>query len=158
MYKNSTILDKKILNALNKKSFISAIIVLCAGFLTIIASVYLFIKNDNNYGVIYLVCSFLLILLAGYLLIYLNKINKKIENSVNEYDFEEDGFTIKDSLGNFTKTTYYYVFKLKKNKEYLFIYINKVNAYPVNLNAFESEEYKNEFLKFIVQKTNKKIK
>ncbi len=158
MYKNSTVLDKKILNALNKKSFISAIIVLCAGVLTIIASVFMFIDKDKYYGIIYLVCSFLLIALAGYLLIYLNKINKKIVNSVNEYDFEDDGFIIKDSLGNFSKITYQYVFKLKKNNEYLFIYINKVNAYPVNLNAFENGEDKNEFLKFIIQKTNKIIK
>ena len=147
MYKNSTVLDKKILNALNKKSFISAIIVLCVGFLTIIASVFMFIDKDKYYGIIYLVCSILLIALAGYLLIYLNKINKKIENSINEYDFEEDGFIVKDSLDNFSKITYQYV-----------IYINKANAYPVNLNAFENEEDKKEFLKFIIQKTNKIIK
>ena len=57
MYKNSTVLDKKIRTALNKKSFISAIIVLCAGFLTIIASVFMFIDKDKYYGIIYLVCS-----------------------------------------------------------------------------------------------------
>lgn len=158
MYKNSTVLDKKILNALNKKSFVSAIIVLCAGFLSIVASVFMFINKDTSYGITYLVCALLLIALASYLLIYLNKINKKIENSLNEYDFEEDGFVIKDSLGNFSKITYQYVFKMKKNNEYLFIYINKVNAYPVNLNGFENGEDKNEFLNFIIQKTNKTIK
>jgi len=96
MYKNSTVLDKKILNALNKKSFISAIIVLCVGFLTIIASVFMFIDKDKYYGIIYLVCSILLIALAGYLLIYLNKINKKIENSINECEDEVGAKYLKD--------------------------------------------------------------
>lgn len=158
MYKNSTVLDKKILNALNKKSFISAIIVLCAGFLTIIASVFMFIDKDKYYGTVYLICSILLIGLAIYLLNYIKKLNKRILNCVNTYDFEEDGFIISDSLGNYSKTTYQYVYKIKRINDYLFIYINRITAYPIDLNGFEQQTDKNEFLKFIIQKTNKTIK
>lgn len=158
MYNNSTVLDKKILNALNKKNFIACIIIYVAAALIFILDVFLFCSKDIYYAVIYLICAVIMIALATFLLISTLKINKKIENTVNDYVFNENDFTVRDTLGNYSRIAYHTVFKLKKKGDYFFIYLNKVSAYPLNTACFENVEDKNSFDQFISSKTQKIIK
>lgn len=158
MYNNSTVLDKKILKALNKKNFVVCIIIYVAAALIFALDVFLFCSKDVYYAVIYLICAVIMIALATFLLVSTLKINKKIENSTNHYVFEENLFSVQDSFGNFSRISYQSVFKLKKKGDYFFIYLNKVSAYPLNTTCFENDDDKNTFDEFIMTKTQKYIK
>lgn len=158
MYDNSTLLDKKILKALNKKNFLVSIIIYIFSAIIIAYDVFLFCNKDFYYAVIYLICCVVMLCLATFLLISTLKINKKVENSTNHYVFGENSFSVQDSFGNFSNISYQYVFKLKKKGEYLFIYLNKVSVYPVNTACFENAEDKESFENFISTKTQKTIK
>lgn len=158
MYNNSTVLDKKILNALNKKNYVVSFIVYLVAVIILAFDIYLFCKKDVYYAVIYLICSIIMLALATFLLISTLKINKKVENSTNHYVFEENAFSVQDSLGNFSHISYQSVFKLRKKGDYFFIYLNKVSAYPLNTTCFENSDDKNTFDEFITSKTQKPIK
>ena len=69
--------------------------------------------------------------------------NEKTVNSVNEYEFYDEYFTIKstqdgEELAN-VKAYYKAMLKVRESKNYIFIYPNKALAYPVAKTALSDE-------------------
>lgn len=69
--------------------------------------------------------------------------NEKTVNSVNEYEFYDEYFTIKstqdgEELAN-VKAYYKAMLKVRESKNYIFIYPNKALAYPVAKTALSEE-------------------
>lgn len=64
----------------------------------------------------------------------------------NEYEFEENYFNVISSKNGeeFGRQKVYYkdIYKVKEKEEYIFIYINKINAYIIDTTNSNEEDLK----------------
>ncbi|MGN1208545.1 MAG: YcxB family protein [Christensenellales bacterium] len=102
--------------------------------------------------------------------IFLVPLNLKLSKSKNligcnyHFEFNENDFnmtvTKNDSLILESKLNYNIIYKVVFNENYIYIYMNRVNAYIVDKNGFKSDEERTKtialLLKFVNNKTRQK--
>lgn len=117
-----------------QRIYLALIVISSIGLLAYVVFSVIFIDAD------YLEYLLLFAIPFGFSLIFYITINtniKKMEENkfVNEYEFENEYFNVKtsrdgDEIG--TQKIYYKdIVKIKEDNEYIFIYINRTNAYIV---------------------------
>ena len=164
MIKANTVYTKETLNdfvsfALKKnKTFI--IIYVCA-FIILLASIFMFIMGDIFYGVMYL---FFALFFSSYQLILSVLTRKKVAMSIgcyDEFEFGEDKFKIisysqkGEEKSTITKK-YDEIFKTYQNKDYFYIFIDKINAFIITKKDFKELEKFDELISFVNSKNAKK--
>lgn len=135
MFHSEVTLNKKVLNELNIKNYILALIATIFGLAGLIISVILHLNGDN---VIFMIVVFALLTFIGvafliFILVALNKavkqgVNVKAEINENKINIiyhranEEDQYIEMDYNGN-----YYY----RESKNYLFVTIDQGRVLPI---------------------------
>lgn len=154
MIKCTTEIDEISQKSLSKYTKIYSIISLVVGSVGLLVYLILGTIFDNQY------LDFLLLFSIpfGFGLVFLITLNKNIKNMtnnnfVNSYEFDTDYFNVATSKNGEvvgTQKIYYNnIHKVIERDCYLFIYINKVNAFIVNKNNLSAEDlrYLKELLK-----------
>ena len=154
MIKCTTEIDEISQKSLSKYTKIYSIISLVVGSVGLLVYLILGTIFDNQY------LDFLLLFSIpfGFGLVFLITLNKNIKNMtnnnfVNSYEFDTDYFNVATSKNGEvvgTQKIYYNnIHKVIERDYYLFIYINKVNAFIVNKNNLSAENlrYLKELLK-----------
>lgn len=137
MIEATTVLTKGIYKSMTKKLYIGAwlaTIIGTAGVITYLVSDFIF--NETGWTVWLLAFA----LPLGFGIVYLSALTKMYkrpmeENSVNIYQFDETGITIvtfkqSENLGA-VRVLYSQIEKVKESPDYLFLFVNRVSAFPV---------------------------
>lgn len=155
---------KKFIRRHSKKSFI--VIRICYAMLFLSSFFYLFSNAVKNYGsfVFTLICALLFML---YDIFYVNinlflLKNKNILNLRYNYIFTENNINIQvtNEIDNKQISSesfdYSIIYKVKDYDDCFYIYINRVNAYPVKKDGFKNESECEKTLEKLKSYVNKK--
>ena len=123
------------------------IVILCCATFILICSGIMFASGDIFEALLYLFLGVFFMLYPTFLRLIMKKQNKKGVNSTDEYRFFEERLEVDslDSNGNKFSTSnvlYTRLYKVKVNKDYAYIYLNRMLAYIVSKQNFKDE---NEF-------------
>ena len=149
-----TVINDKVQRQISKKLYISSIVCLVIGIIGVILYIVLSTIYQNSWADLLLLfaipfgfgLTFFITLDTNYRIL-------KNTAMVNFYIFDDDYLfvtTIKDNenVGS-SQIPYNSITKIKENKLYLFIYINKVSALPVEKASLSEED-----IKYIKSKIN----
>lgn len=148
MISSSTIYTEEVLNKFISyylKNSKSMIVIYVCSLIILASSIVMFCLNSIFEGVLYLLCA---LFFGSYGLIIrfiMKKNNKKVQNNVDNYEFDVDNFNITsfNSKGEqiMTMKVYYRdLYKVAKSGEYAYLFINKATAFIVSQNNFENKE------------------
>lgn len=147
MIRIKTDINEKAQKSLSKDTINFCIVALVIGSIGLLAYIILATIFENNYLDILLLFS----IPFGVGLVYIIFINKNIKamaesKITNEYEFEENYFNVISSKNGeeFGRQKVYYkdIYKVKEKEEYIFIYINKINAYIIDTTNSNEEDLK----------------
>ena len=139
---------------LDKKIKLLGIVFFIVGLIGIIMYITIGTIMETEITILeYLLYVFAFCLVYGILIIFLT--NKNLKNAKNlkaenEYEFLEDSFTVSTIKNNeviATEKVYYKdIFKLKETENYLFVYKNRLSAFPIKK---QNNEYYEDIKKLI---------
>lgn len=145
MVECTTVINDKVQRQISKKLYISSIVCLVIGIIGVILYIVLSTIYQNSWADLLLLfaipfgfgLTFFITLDTNYRIL-------KNTAMVNFYIFDDDYLfvtTIKDNenVGS-SQIPYNSITKIKENKLYLFIYINKVSALPVEKKSLSEED------------------
>ena len=137
MVECETVIDIKVQKKLTKKTYIVSIIALIIGSIGLVAYLVLSSIINKFWTEIFLIFTFPFTFGLIYL-ITLRKNYKILDNKimVNCYVFEESGFTVttiqNDNNMGSSQMSYSNIYKCKEIDDYIFIYLNKNSAFPID--------------------------
>ncbi len=145
MIETVAILNEKVQIELTKKNKMLSIVALVVGAIGLVAFVILSTMFENKLFGILLIFAFPFTFgLISVISINKNIKNFKLHNITNNYQFNEDYFIVKSFNGTeqigMSKINYANIYKLKQTETFLFIFANRVSAYPIIKAAITSEE------------------
>jgi len=157
MIKTETLFTEKMQKELSKKQFKLWL------FLLIFSSIFEFftiILSFMGEDVWSLHCCNLIVVVFSIICIRTNFKNRKncVENKIiNSYEFDQEYFYVSttkngDNLGNM-KIYYKDIIKVKETENYLFLYINRINAYPIDKATTSKEDLI--LIKGLIEKSKK---
>lgn len=145
MIKCKTALDERAQKAFTKNFKIYSIIATVIGAIGIVAYIVTSLFVNSSFLDILLVFS----LPFAFGVVYLFMINKTTKKTVaselvNEYEFDNNFFTVtsykhSEQVGTI-KVFYKEIYKIKEKNNYIFLYINRVNAYIVDTENLPKED------------------
>ena len=127
-----------------KTSGTMKIIYICA-VLILACSVVLLVLGNIAEGILYGCLGLIFAFYAPLMRLIINLNNKRNIGTVDEYEFDEDRFSIVSKDANNVEVStstliYSRLFKVKKHINYGYIYVNKAIAYIVRKEDFENED------------------
>lgn len=145
MIETVAILNEKVQIELTKKNKLISLISLIIGAIGLVAFVVIStIFEDKIFGLLLLFAFPFTLGLISYISINKNIKNFKLHNIINNYEFNEDHFIVKSFKGNdqigMSKINYNEVFKLKETETFIFIFANRVSAYPIIKTTLSKED------------------
>lgn len=144
MFTNVTVIDKKAIYALNRKTFLNMLFCFAFALIVLTCAISLSILNYKHQAIWYILFA-LCVFLGLYLLYAYIKAQKASVGQTTEYIFEQEHFKVKTDKGC-SELSYSIVQSTKIYGDFLFLYLNKSQAYIVNLTQMPQE-----FLTFINQ-------
>lgn len=137
MVECETVIDINVQKKLTKKTYISSIIALIIGSIGLVAYLVLGSLINEIWTEIFLIFAFPFAF--GLIYIITLKKNYKVLSGkvmVNCYVFDETNFTVTtiqndNNLGS-SQISYTEIYKCKEINDYIFIYLNKVSAFPID--------------------------
>ncbi len=147
MFTNTTVLDKKAIYALNKKTYNIIYFVFGCAIISLTCAIFLSVLNYEKEFFGYGLTAGLTF--AGIFLLYsVKKAQKQSVGKKVTYCFNENSFTITEG-GNFSDLPYSIITSIKENNDYAFLYISKTQAYIVSKKDMPQEFF--EFIKSKIQ-------
>lgn len=136
MIKIKSVVDEKAQKSLAKHSLILYIVILAIGVAGLLGYVIWSLYPDSEASSILLIFALPLVVGLVMLLSLKQNVKKMAQNNyVNEYEFDEEYFTVATYQNGEVKGTHkvYYreLHKVRENDEYIFLYLNSKSAYIV---------------------------
>lgn len=145
MVECETVIDIKVQKKLTKKTYIASIIALIIGSIGLVAYLVLGSLINEFWTEIFLIFAFPFAFGLIYV-ITLRKNYKALSGKVmvNCYVFEETSFTIttiqNDNNMGSSQVPYSNIYKCKEMDDYIFIYLNKNSAFPIDKRRLKEDQ------------------
>lgn len=145
MIETVAILNEKVQIELTKKNKMLSTIALIVGALGLIAFVVCStVWESKIFGLLLLFAFPFTFGLISIISINKNIKNFKLHNIINNYQFNEDHFIVKSFNGNeqigMSKINYTNILKLKETETFIFIFANRISAYPIIKQTISASE------------------